>query len=100
MEKTFLGYEFGRHERAHIGRNVIFGTGSVVHGNISDDLVLAENPARVLCAQEEYLEKRRQRTLAESLLMARSDIERYGKRQTKYDMRHFKDLFGGKAKSQ
>lgn len=84
---------------AHIGDNVIVGAGSVVHGTIPDDVVIGGNPARVICTLEEHLEKRRERTSNEALLVARSYIKHYGKRPSEYDMRHFKELFGGDAKS-
>lgn len=98
-DNVFIGMNSVILMGAHIGSNVIVGAGSVVHGNVPDDVVVAGNPARVLCTLEEHLEKRRQRTPDEALLVARSYIEHYGKRPTEYDMRHFKDLFGGNAKS-
>lgn len=84
---------------AHIGNNVIVGAGSVVHGAIPDDVVVAGNPARVICTLEEHLQKRRSRTVDEALLVARSYIDHYGKNPSEYEMRHFKELFGGDAKS-
>ena len=85
---------------AQIGNNVIVGAGSVVHGTIPDDVVIGGNPARVICTLEEHLEKRRERTSKEALLVARSYIKHYGRRPSEYDMRHFKELFGGDAKSE
>lgn len=84
---------------AHIGNNVIVGAGSVVHGSIPDDVVIGGNPARVICTLDEHLEKRRQRTADEALVVARSYIKHYGQRPTEHDMRHFKELFGGNAVS-
>lgn len=40
-----------------IGDNVIVGAGSVVKGNISSDVVIAGNPARVIKTTIEYAEK-------------------------------------------
>ena len=85
---------------AHIGNNVIVGAGSVVHGNIPDDVVIGGNPARVICTLDEHLEKRRERTSNEALLVARSYISHYGRKPSEHDMRHFKELFGGNAKSE
>lgn len=84
---------------AHIGNNVIVGAGSVVHGNVPGDVVIAGNPARVICTLDEHLEKRRKRTACEALMVARTYIKHYGKRPTEHDMRHFKELFGGDTKS-
>ena len=84
---------------AHVGDNVIIGAGSVVHGNIPDDVVIAGNPARVICTLQEHLKKRRERTADEALNVARSYVECYGKNPTEHDMRYFRELFGGNAKS-
>ena len=43
---------------AHIGNNCIVGAGSVVSGKFGDDVVIAGNPARVICTIEEYYNKR------------------------------------------
>ena len=42
---------------AHIGNNCIVGAGSVVSGKFGDDVVIAGNPARVICTIEEYYNK-------------------------------------------
>lgn len=85
---------------SHVGNNVIIGAGSVVHGKIPDDVVVAGNPARVICTIKEHLQKRRMRTADEALLVARSYVNCFGKKPTEYDMRYFRELFGGKAKSE
>lgn len=40
-----------------IGNNVIVGAGSVVSGTIPSNVVVAGNPARIICNLEEYYEK-------------------------------------------
>ena len=40
-----------------IGNNVIVGAGSVVKGKIPDNVVIAGNPARVLCSTEEWAKR-------------------------------------------
>lgn len=40
-----------------IGRNSIIGAGSVVKGEIPDNVVAAGNPCRILCTIEEYKKK-------------------------------------------
>lgn len=105
-EETIIGNNvfIGMHSvilmGAHIGNNVIVGAGSVVHGVIPDDVVVAGNPARVICTLEEHLQKRRNRTADEALMVARSYIDRYGKKPSEYEMRHFKELFGGDVNSE
>ena len=85
---------------AHIGNNVIVGAGSVVHGSIPNDVVVGGNPARVICTLDDHLQKRRSRTADEALIVARSYISHYNRKPTEYDMRHFKELFGGNTKSE
>ena len=69
----------------------------MVHGEIPRDVVVAGNPARVICTLEEHLQKRRKRTVAEAVQVAKSYKENYGKMPFKNDMIHFKELFGGNA---
>lgn len=40
-----------------IGNNVIIGAGAIVKGNIPDGVVIAGNPARILCSTKEWAEK-------------------------------------------
>jgi acetyltransferase-like isoleucine patch superfamily enzyme len=44
----------------HIGNNCIVGAGAVVSGRFDDDVVIAGNPARVVCTIEEYYKKHRE----------------------------------------
>lgn len=40
-----------------LGNNVIVGAGSVVKGTFPDNVVIAGNPARILCSTEEWVKK-------------------------------------------
>lgn len=42
-----------------IGNNVIIGAGSVIAKNVPDNVVVAGNPWRILCAFDEYIERNR-----------------------------------------
>ena len=42
-----------------IGNNVIVGAGSIVKGKFSDGVVIAGNPAKVICSTQEWAEKHR-----------------------------------------
>ena len=42
---------------SHIGSNSIVGAGAVVLGQFEDDVVIAGNPARVICTLEQYYKK-------------------------------------------
>ena len=82
-----------------IGNNVIVGAGSVVHGNIPDDVVIAGNPAKVICSIEDFLLKRREKSSKEAIQVAIAYIKKYQKPPTKYEMRHFQSLFEGDYKA-
>ena len=62
----------------HIGNNTIIGAGSVVKGQFPDDVVIAGNPAKVICTLEEYYKKRKNRTLLEAKIYVDSYKEQYG----------------------
>lgn len=61
-----------------IGNNSIVGAGSVVKGNFPDNVVIAGNPAKVICSLDEYYKKRKQRSLFEAKIYIESYKERYG----------------------
>ncbi len=67
---------------AHIGDNSIIGAGAVVSGNFPDGVVIAGNPAKVICTIKEYAEKRKSKTIEEAVLYAKCYKEKYGKYPT------------------
>ncbi len=76
-----------------IGDNVIVGAGSVVHGKIPSNVVVAGNPATIICTLEEYLQKRKRAYKYEALECARMYNEYYGKLPTVEDMNAFFPLY-------
>lgn len=44
-----------------IGENSIIGAGSVIVKDVPDNVVVAGNPAQILCSAEEYIEKQRRK---------------------------------------
>ncbi len=64
---------------SHIGDNSIVGAGSVVSGCFPDDVVIAGNPAKIICTIQEYTDKRRTRTLCEAVEYAKCWKNEYGK---------------------
>ncbi|MBR5937467.1 MAG: acyltransferase [Clostridiales bacterium] len=81
---------------AKIGNNVIVGAGSVVHGLIPDNVVVAGNPARVICSLDEYYEKRKRKSPYEAINVATEYHKAYGRMPSEYEMRHFKSSFSGR----
>ena len=78
---------------ARIGDNTIVGAGSVVHGVILSNVVVAGNPARIICTLEEYYEKRKERTVAEARNCAKIFYQRLGRKPSEADMVSFHFLF-------
>ena len=74
----------------HIGDNVIVGAGSVVHGNIPDNVVIAGNPAKVICTLEEHYKRRREKTKEEALFCAKQYYERMQRVPSPSDLDGFK----------
>lgn len=48
-----------------IGKNTIVGAGSVVKGDIPDDVVIVGNPARIIKTTSEYYERIKTNNLAD-----------------------------------
>ncbi len=60
-DNVFIGAETVVLPGVTIGNNVIIGANSTVTHDISDGMVAAGSPARVICTLEEYLSKERER---------------------------------------
>ena len=61
-----------------IGDNVIVGAGSIISGTIPPNVVVAGNPAKVLCTIDEYRVKRKNKQLSEAIDLYASYLKRYG----------------------
>ena len=84
---------------SHIGDNVIIGAGSVVKGEIPADVVVAGNPAKVICTLDEQLKKGKKRAPANALRVAKRYFEIFGKMPNEYDMRYFRSCWDCKNSS-
>lgn len=56
-ENCFIGMRTILLPGTSIGNNVIIGAGSVVKGKIPDGVVIAGNPAKILCTTEEWAKR-------------------------------------------
>lgn len=70
-----------------IGDNCIIGYGSLVTRDIPSNSVVAGSPARVICTIEEYYEKRKIKSLEESLELAREIARTQERRPIPADFR-------------
>jgi maltose O-acetyltransferase len=69
-----------------IGDNVIIGAGSVVTCSVPDGVVVAGNPARVLCSSNEFLTKRRKEKEESPFFGEEYTIERHVTDRMKKEM--------------
>ena len=77
----------------HIGDNVIIGAGSIVSGNIPDNVVIAGNPARIIRTLDEHYKIRKSKQIEEAKLCAREFYNYYHKLPTIHDMGAFFPLY-------
>lgn len=62
-----------------IGSNCIVGAGSVVSGSFPNDVVIAGNPAKIICSLEYFYEKRKAKQIAEAKNWVKTFYRRYGR---------------------
>lgn len=62
-----------------VGNNVIIGAESLVNKDVPDNVVVAGNPARVICTVEAYYEKRKAAQIAEAQDVYDNYVKSYGK---------------------
>ena len=70
-----------------IGNNCIVGAGSVVGGGYPDNVVIAGNPARVVCTLDEYYQKRKNRWVDDAKRCALEIYHNTGHRPTVEEMK-------------
>jgi len=92
-DNCFLGMNSIILMGAHIGDNCIVGAGSVVHGTFPDNVVIAGNPAKVICTLDEHYQRRRRKTIEEAKECAHLYKERFNRNPTPRDLVGFKFLF-------
>ncbi len=83
---------------SQIGNNVIVGAGSVVSGKIPDNVVVAGNPARVVCTLDEFYKKRKAANLDAGCLYYNTFHEFYKRPPTPKEMGPFFTLFADRNK--
>lgn len=76
-----------------LGNNVIVGSGSVVTKSFPDDVVVAGNPAKIICTLEEFYNKRKESLERDAIVMANAIYERYKRKPTLKEMESFFPLF-------
>lgn len=85
-DNVFIGINATILMGAHIGNNSIVGAGSVVSGSFPEGVVLAGNPAKVICTIDEYYRKRKNDELDSAKLYVKQWREKYGRDPDIYEM--------------
>ena len=62
----FIGMNSIRLMGTYIGDNCIVGAGSVVRGQFPDNVVIAGNPAKIVCTIDEHYKKRKEKSVDEA----------------------------------
>ena len=76
-----------------LGNNTIVGAGSVVHGFFPDNVVIAGNPARVVCSMSEHIDNRKRLSLSNAKETVNSYVKHMRKMPNEEDMKDFVSLF-------
>lgn len=97
-DNVFLGMNTIVLMGAEIGDNVIIGAGSVVTGNIPNNVVAVGAPARVICSLEDYYNKRKGKMKEEALQFAKLYKNRYGHYPSEGEMGEFFPLYAQRSK--
>lgn len=77
----------------HIGNNCIVGAGSVVSGSFPDDVVIAGNPAKIICTIEDFYKKRKVCQIEEAKLWVKKFYAKYNRIPKQSEMSAFFVLF-------
>lgn len=76
---VFIGMNTMILKGVNIGNNVIIGAESLVNKDVPDNVVVAGNPARVICSIDQYYEKRKNMQLSEAQEIYDNYVISYGK---------------------
>lgn len=82
-----------------IGNNVVIGAESLVNKAVPDNVVVAGNPARVICTIEEYYEKRKAAQVAEAKAVYDNYVKSYGREPDEAVFSEFFYLFHPRNKA-
>lgn len=85
-DNVFIGVNSTILMGAHIGNNSIVGAGAVVSGTFPDGVVIAGNPAKVICTVDGLYAKRRKKEVESAKLYAREWKHKFGKYPDVYEM--------------
>ena len=85
-DNVFIGVNATILMGSHIGNNSIVGAGAVVSGHFPDSVVIAGNPAKVVCSLDEYYQKRKAKEVESAKEYVHCWRNTYGKDPSIFDM--------------
>lgn len=85
-DNVFIGVNATILMGAHIGSNSIVGAGAVVSGKFPNEVVIAGNPARVICTIGELYEKRKMEEVESAKLYAKEWKKKFKRYPDIYEM--------------
>ena len=90
---VFIGMNGTILKNVHIGNNVIIGANSLVNKSFPDNVVIAGNPAKVICTLEEYYKKRLSIYEQEAICLVKCYRKKYNKEPGYNELHEFFWLF-------
>ena len=78
-DNVFIGVNSIIMMGTRIGNNSIIGAGSVVRGTFPDNVVIAGNPAKIICTLEDFYSKRKARELDDLVMYMNSFRHKYSR---------------------
>ena len=90
---VFIGANSTILKGCKIGNNVIIGANTLVNKDIPDNVVVASNPARIICNINDYYKKRQKEQLKEATELTIEYYKTYNKWPDKKVLREFIFLF-------
>lgn len=98
--KGLYGDVLGSCGKVKIGNNVIIGAGAVVSGNIPDNVVVAGNPAKVVCTLDDYYERQIKRLDSYAKIYYKRTKSYLQRELTENDMNWYNQLWKFEGKDQ
>lgn len=96
-DNVFIGVNATVLPKTSIGNNVIIGAGSVVKGVIPSNVVIAGNPAKIICSIDEYAKKIEHHFLENAFLFYLYFKKKHGREPAEREMGHFFPLWSNSS---
>ena len=90
---VFIGMNSTILKGVSIGNNCIIGANSLVNKSIPNDVVVAGNPAKVICSLDEYYVKRIDSYESEAIILVKEFRKKYGRNPGEKELHEYFWLF-------